>query len=273
MSQEQVPMPLDCAIIGAGIAGLAAGIAVTRAGYKATVYKRSHSKNKIDAAISLTHNSNHVLKRWGFDFAKAGETEKKQYRKVTWDTVEILVQDYGLADIEKIYGAEFNAYHRVALHNGIRELAEHEGVHIKLGHDVDDLDVEAGTNNFKDGSAVQTDLIIIADGIKSPFVHKSTGHPLKHSSTGRSVFRTLTPINKLIVHPVFRPLYEDEPSGFVNSSISPTGVFIVTYPCRNDTLINLAMFHKTLPSQNRRDSAFEWNAGGDLEDAKKLVED
>jgi len=266
-------MPLDSAIIGAGIAGLAAGIAMTRAGYKATVYKRSHFKNEIGAAISLTPNLNHVLKRRGSDFAEAGETEKKQYRKVTRDTVETLVQDHGLANIEEIYGAKLNAYHRVDLHNGIRELAEHEGVHIKLGHDVHDLDVEAGTITFENGSAVQTDLIIIADGIKSSFAHKITSRPLKHCSIDRSVFRTLTPINKLMTHPVFRPLYEDEPSGFVNSSISPAGVFIVTYPCRNDTLMNFAMFHKTLPSQSRRDSAFEWNAGGDLEDVKKLVED
>jgi len=56
-------MPLDCTIIGAGIAGLAAGIAVTRAGYKATVYERSHFKNEIGAAILLTLNSNYVLKR------------------------------------------------------------------------------------------------------------------------------------------------------------------------------------------------------------------
>jgi len=214
-----------------------------------------------------------VLKRWGFDYAKTGETEKRQYRKVAWDAVETLVQDHGLADIETIYGTKFIAFHRVDLHNGMRGLAEHEGVDIKLGHDVDDLDVEACTLCFKDRTKIHTDLIIIADGIKSPFVHKITGHPIKHSPTGRSVFRTLIPIRKLMADSAIRPLYEDEPSGFVNSSMSPAGVFIVTYPCRNDTLMNFAMFHKTLPSHNRRDSAFDWNAGADLEDAKRLVED
>lgn len=52
---------LDCGIIGSGIAGLATGIALRRAGHDVTIYERSQSKHEIGAAITLTPNANCVL--------------------------------------------------------------------------------------------------------------------------------------------------------------------------------------------------------------------
>jgi hypothetical protein len=65
-------MALEGGIVGAGIAGLAVGIAMQRAGHRATIYERSAFNNDFGAAISMTSNANLFLERWGFDFKKAG---------------------------------------------------------------------------------------------------------------------------------------------------------------------------------------------------------
>jgi len=73
---------MDTAIIGAGIAGLAASIALTRAGHSVTVYEKSGFKNEIGAAILITPNGNRVLRRWGFDFERARPVDFKVFRYV-----------------------------------------------------------------------------------------------------------------------------------------------------------------------------------------------
>lgn len=54
-------------VVGAGIAGLSATVALRRAGWDVTVLERSRFKNEIGAAITVPPNATMVLDRWGFD--------------------------------------------------------------------------------------------------------------------------------------------------------------------------------------------------------------
>jgi salicylate hydroxylase len=71
---------MDVGIVGAGIAGLAAAIALRRAGHRVEVFEKSEFKNEIGAAIMLTPNGNRILRRWGFNFDKAGAVDTLQFR-------------------------------------------------------------------------------------------------------------------------------------------------------------------------------------------------
>jgi len=82
---------MDVAIVGAGIAGLAASIALTRAGHRVAVYEKSRFKNEIGAAITITPNGNRVLRRWGFDFERARPVDFKVFRYVRSDLVYLLM--------------------------------------------------------------------------------------------------------------------------------------------------------------------------------------
>ncbi len=160
------PKVLECGVIGAGIAGLAAAIALRRAGHNVEVFERSTFKNEVGAAITLTPNANLILDQWGFNAAKAGQNLKGQFRKISWDTMEVVYRDPFVGVNEKYGGHKFSAFHRVDLHNGIRELAEDRGASVRLASAVSKIDCDTGTVRLADDAEIKKDVLVIADGIK-----------------------------------------------------------------------------------------------------------
>ena len=216
------------------------------------VFERSAFKNEIGAAITLTPNANVILERWGFDAGKAGETDICNYRKLRWDNLELAKRNH-FEELRAKYGPVFRSFHRVDLHNGLRELAEdRHAVPIRLGCEVCHIDPEAGTLSLADGTQVQKDLIVVADGdkvslpytssdsptsfltgsLKTRFAKDVAGDGVGIKKTKKSVFRTLVPMDRLMSDEAAMSLFRNEKCGFLTSTVSKTGVFFVTYPCR-----------------------------------------
>lgn len=70
--------------------------------------------------------------------------------------------------------------------------------------------------------------------------------------------------------PVTKVLYENEKSGFNNTILPATGQMLVTYPCRNDEVMNVALFHTTREEQKDR---HDWNSPATVEDALLELKD
>jgi salicylate hydroxylase len=157
---------LHVGIIGAGIAGLAAAIGLSRAGHDVELFERSSFKNEVGAAIALSPNASPVLERWGFDFVTAGATTLEQLRCIKRNALEVVGQDR-LDHVRAKYGYALNSFHRVDLHNELRRLAENvHAVRISLGCPVKRIDCHTGTLTLEDGRSIDVDLIVVADGIK-----------------------------------------------------------------------------------------------------------
>lgn len=160
---------LQVGVIGAGIAGLSACIALRRAGHDVELFEKSSFRSEIGAALTVTPNGTRVLDGWGFDFDKARDNVKEQNRRVNPVTMEVVAHDT-FYDIPKLYGHRFTAFHRVDLHNTMREMAEADDlpgkVDFRLGVDVAGIDCEHGVVSLRDGSKYSKDLIVVADGIK-----------------------------------------------------------------------------------------------------------
>ena len=87
-----------------------------------------------------------------------------QARRPKGDTLEPMAPTLSFANVEQQFGNKWYFYHRVDMHRHLREMAEAAGSIIRLGTQVTDVDPETGLISLKDGSHVQKDLVIVADG-------------------------------------------------------------------------------------------------------------
>ncbi|KAF1961722.1 FAD/NAD(P)-binding domain-containing protein [Byssothecium circinans] len=258
---------MNVGIVGAGIAGLAAAIALRRAGHEVEVFEKSSFKREIGAAILLTPNGNRVLRRWGFDFEKAGGVDFGQWRFVNANTLEVVAQD-SFADVEEQFGERMCAYHRVDLHSGLRDLAQRYGARIRLGAEIVDVKPEEGTVEVSGGEIVKKDFWVLADGCHTPFLPKITQETHPNHKIGKSVYRWLAPFPTLLQHPSAAHLWSPStPPGFC--TFFNNAITLVTYPCRNSTLLSCALFHDTRPEERDKSG---WDANSSHDNVLELLE-
>jgi salicylate hydroxylase len=155
-------------IIGSGIAGLCAAIALRRAGWSCELFERSSFTHEIGAAITVTPNATHCLAHWGFDFAKARPVLNQQIRFMMARDLDVVFRSE-YADLEERFGYPAWSFHRVDLHRGLRDVAlGEEGAGapavVRLGCRVEGVDFEAGRIFLADGESVMKDLVVVADG-------------------------------------------------------------------------------------------------------------
>ena len=160
---------IQVGVVGAGIAGLAAAIALRRANCDVEVFERSSFKNEVGAAVTVPPNSARVLDHWGFDADRARATENLQLRmRVGVTLAEIYTEAYG--HLEEVYGYHNWSFHRVDLHDGLRRLAtesddsKRPSARIRLASEVTGLDCESGELTLANGDKIRKDLVIVADG-------------------------------------------------------------------------------------------------------------
>lgn len=160
-------MGLKIIIVGAGIAGLAASISLSRVGHDVVIHERSSFKSEIGAAITITPNGARILDRWNFDFKAAGLVEGQHFELVDGRTLQsISITPFG--GFKAKYGYAMGFYHRVDLHRELRKIAESLGVRIQLGSSITDVKAD-GSVELENGGVVSADLVIIADGIHVRF--------------------------------------------------------------------------------------------------------
>ncbi|KAI8947191.1 FAD/NAD(P)-binding domain-containing protein [Xylaria longipes] len=266
MPPQNLPQPLTAGIIGAGIAGLSAAIGLRRAGLQVQVYERSQFKNEIGAAITAPPNATYILRQWGFDFEAAAPVPNVCTRYVAADSLETISESRYL-NIEAEMGAPCLSFHRVDLHKGLRALAtgggerEHDAndegeggnvtrikgtpVAIRLGCEVQSVDCEKGVLTLADGSKVQKDLVIIADGAHSKLLPDFLGHPAPAQPTGRSIYRWLVSAECLVSHPEIKEAFSGQFEGFIGWSDPAKHVFWVAYACSGGTVLSNAVVHDT----------------------------
>ena len=153
-------------VIGAGIGGLAAGIALRRAGLDVTVFEQAGELREIGAGISLWANALHALDKLGV--REAIEAASDAYEAAglrSWDgrtlvkiSTEDLRQRVGVVCVI-MHRAELQAILLTALGRDVVSLGAH-----CVGVQQDSDGAEA---QFADGQRVRGDLLIGADGLHS----------------------------------------------------------------------------------------------------------
>ncbi|EXJ86837.1 hypothetical protein A1O3_03791 [Capronia epimyces CBS 606.96] len=188
-------MPLEVAIIGGGIAGLTLAAALQHnPNLRVNIYERATELKEIGAVIGLAPNALRTLEKIGVADVLTDAVGWRNPNGIPmtfahYKTGEVISRDFFRNVPDRRH--HFARMHRARLQQG---LLKHVAPHvIHLGKKVASVAAhrdQGATVTFSDGSTINTDVVIGADGIKSK-VRQSfvPNHTL--SWTGDVVFRTV----------------------------------------------------------------------------------
>jgi len=161
-------VPLRIAVIGAGLGGLTAAVALRRAGFDVHVYEQAPELTEVGGGINMGPNAARVLYRLGLGPALDREAVRPlSTHQRRWQDGRTLQRAPLNPRCEELYGAPHLTVHRADLLAIIASGFVADRIH--LGHRLAGLSdkgdrVEAW---FENGARVAADVVVGADGINS----------------------------------------------------------------------------------------------------------
>ncbi|MEM9814039.1 MAG: FAD-dependent monooxygenase [Pseudomonadota bacterium] len=144
-------------IIGAGIGGVAAGIALAARGWQVTLSEQAPALTEVGAGLQLGPNAVAVLDALGVgDELRAAAAEPNRVEMRDDRTGALIAQVTLGDDVVARHGRPYLQLHRADLLQVLLHAAERAGVRLAFGTRVEDLQ-----------SVAEADLVVAADGIKS----------------------------------------------------------------------------------------------------------
>lgn len=222
---------LRVAVVGAGIGGLTAALALARLGLDVQVYEQAGEFGEVGAGLQLSPNATRCLEWLGLAAPmreRAFEPTGKQVRM--WRTGQRwTLFDLGAHAVQR-YGSPYLTFHRADLHallaDGLRQArpgAIETGARVKRF----EQDGQGVTLHMDDGRSARCEVLIAADGVHSA-LREQLGHADHPFFTGCVAWRGLVPIEAV-------PAHLREPMG--TNWVGP-GAHVITYPVRGGQLMN-----------------------------------
>ncbi|WP_213880814.1 FAD-dependent urate hydroxylase HpxO [Pseudomonas sp. dw_358] len=174
---------LDIVIIGAGIGGLSAAIALQRHGHRVRLFDRVAQLTPAGAALSVWPNGVQVLEKFGLGSAikaVSGDMQAMSYSTHQGD----LLTRFSLAPLYAGVGQQACPVARTALQQLLLEACGEE--HVTLGVSCDGVESTADGVDvlFSDGQRVKADLVVAADGTHSRLRNFVSGQTITRQYCG-----------------------------------------------------------------------------------------
>ena len=227
---------MDILVVGAGLGGLAAGLALQTDGHRVTIIDSAPEFAEAGAGIRIPPNSSRLLLRWGVDLEGMKKSASRRYHFVRWEDGSTITK-VPMENIVETHGAPYYLIHRADLHAGLLAAAEKAGVKILTNKRVVKYDFEAPSATTDAGETYKADLVIGADGIKSIARPLLTGQLDIPRDTGDVAYRILIPGDKLLADPDLASLITDP----CTTSWCGPDAHLVGYPIRNGELYNIVV--------------------------------
>lgn len=223
------------AIIGAGLGGLAAACALRQHGIEATVYERAAQLGEVGAGIQLGPNAVKVLRALGIEPAlRPFSSEPTNYVSLGWNDARLRYREPMKGPYAEQFGAPYLMSHRADLHRLLCERLADDSVRLDARCTGVATAGDTAVARFADGTEVEADVIVGADGINSTVRESLFGvQPVRF--TQQMAWRCIVPVECVPTHVGISP---DEYVGW----IGPDG-HVICYPIRGGELYNIFAGH------------------------------
>ncbi|KDQ57616.1 hypothetical protein JAAARDRAFT_193917 [Jaapia argillacea MUCL 33604] len=256
MSESAGSNPIKVIIVGAGLGGCAAALAMHYAGFEVTIFEKIRKFDRLGDSLGLGENALRLLARWGLhdQLIKIGnKSEDMQIRR--WNDGTILAVQ-PLMDMAGYIG------HRGDYHDAFLERVRECGMVINMGHKVVAFDEDKPSVTLEDGREFEADIVIGADGIKSQARELVLGFKDAPKSSGYACFRAYFKGEPLKSIPACAPLLEKD---CVNIWIGHD-MHLVQNTLRDGEEFNWILTHK-----DTADIKESWFQPGDMDEVRRLV--
>ena len=240
----------NIAIVGGGIGGLVAALALVRRGIDVDVYEQAPELRELGAGVQISANGTHVLHAVGLKQAlenvqvlPAGKAIRLWNTGQSWKLFDLGMESVGR------YGYPYITIHRGDLHGVIAQALEQAkpgAIHLNrkcvgLSQNEDHVELR-----FESGEPVKSRVVVGADGVHS-VIRENLFGASKPEFCGIIAWRGVLPMERV-------PASISRTIG--TNWIGPGG-HVVHYPLRGGTLLNIVAL------QERDDWKVEgWNVAG-----------
>jgi salicylate hydroxylase len=229
---------LHVLLMGAGPGGLAAALALVRAGFRVSVYEQAPRLGEIGAGLTVAANGSRVLYALGLKAVLDAWAVVPNRGCIKDGRTGVEVVDIPRGDTQlRRFGAPYCQVHRADLHAGLvaaLQAAAPGILHTRHRLERIDDDGERVTAHFAGGASASGDLLIGCDGIRSTVRTLLFGDGAPRF-TGFAAWRGLVPMASL-------------PSHLVNPDsamwVGP-GRFLARYKVRRGELLNYVALART----------------------------
>ena len=219
-------------IVGAGMAGLAVGLALLRNGYKVKIIEEAPTLDEVGAGISLSPNAVLALEYLGLlDFIQTTADRPRHTATIHYATGEpITVSSFG-DDFEEKYGAPYYQIHRADLQSGLAAaVRDRDADCLVLGQRITEIkQLDGGVIAVSSsGEEVRGDTLVGCDGLRS-VVRASLFSTAQPRWTGQVAYRATLPAEPIQAHLKVAP---------TAVTVGPSHIF-VRYFIRHGAMVNV----------------------------------
>jgi 2-polyprenyl-6-methoxyphenol hydroxylase-like FAD-dependent oxidoreductase len=159
----------DAIVVGGGIGGLGAALALARKGIRVRLLESCHEFGEVGAGLQIAPNCTRILNEYGLldEVRQLGVLPQSMVMKDAVDATELTRLDLG--DLERRYGFPYLVIHRSDLHGVLLRACQRAGVELLNDQKVVGYEnTDRGARVFlEDGRTEEAEVVIAADGLHS----------------------------------------------------------------------------------------------------------